>query len=578
MLKSQTASYRNRNGEEVTTHFLRGGSGATVVLIHGVGMSAGVWAPQLSALASKYNVVAIDMLGHGQSSLPSEDVSLHDYAEQVVSVLDHIGVSAAHIMGHSMGALVALEFALTHRAKVKSVVALNAVFRRNQAQRASVASRLAALDDGGSIENEQTITRWFGNPVPERWRAAAEEVRANLTNANAIGYRRTYKLFSVSDAAHEKTLSSLEVPALFFTGSDDPNSSPLMSRIMAGTAAQGRYDVLANERHMMNLTAPDEVNRRLIAFLDEVEAGTRPVPVDPQVFRKALGGFVTGITVVATMQDDGEPRGFTANSFTSVSLDPPLILICIAKNASSYGVFSRARYFSVNVLSEAQADVSRVFYTPNIDRFTKIGWRKGSTGSPILDGTTAWFDCSRYDAVDAGDHMILIGRVEDFGDATLNPLGYCRGAHVAFGLPLNGSGASVLTVGAILESEEKILFVSDNKGGWVLPSGASLGPESDKRSLAARLTSAGIKADLSFLFAVFEDPRSGASSIFYRGTISEMSEISGSRLVRIGEIPWDTITDDATCSMLQRYVRERQHDSFGVYVGGLSSGVIKTLA
>ena len=79
---------------------------------------------------------------------------------------------------------------------------------------------------------------------------------------------------------------------------------------------------------------------------------------DRGAFRKALGTFLTGITVVATLQEDGEPRGFTANSFTSVSLDPPLVLICIAKTASSYPVFTAASHFSVNVLAETQAEIA----------------------------------------------------------------------------------------------------------------------------------------------------------------------------------------------------------------------------
>lgn len=579
MHNAEVACHRGRDGKEVRTRYVRRGQGPAVLLIHGVGMQAAVWEPQIAFLAPRFDVIAIDMLGHGGSSLPPEDVALADYADQVRSVLDAVGIESAHIVGHSMGALVALEFALSDAARVKSVVALNAVFRRNSEQRSSVAQRLAALEkSAGEAGTEQTIARWFGNPVPDKWAAAAERVHALLAEADPVGYLRTYRLFSVSDSAHEGRLPTLALPALFMTGEHDPNSSPSMSRTMAALAPHGSFDVVPGERHMMSLTAPDEVNRRLAAFFSRSEAGLDHDAADPLPFRRALGAFVTGVTVVATFQKDGEPRGFTANSFTSVSLDPPLVLICVAKSASSYSAFREAGHFSVNILSEAQTDVSRLFATPNIDRFSASAWRKGPAGSPILEGVAAWFDCQRHDAVEAGDHVILIGRVVGLGDTPRNPLGYCRGAHVAFGLPLGGKTAGALTVGAILEKDGRLLFVADSKGHLALPTGASLGPESETQSLAARLSHAGVKAELSFLFAVFEDQTSGAISIFYRGSLQDVSEAGGARLVDLDEIPWSDIRDEATRAMLRRYVRERQQDGFGVYMGGLETGVVKALA
>ncbi len=134
------------------------------------------------------------------------------------------------------------------------------------------------------------------------------------------------------------------------TGAGDPNSTLEMSRIMAAEAPNGRCEILSGERHMMSLTAPEEVNKRLLGFLAEI--GT--TEIDAKSFRRALGAFTTGVTVVATNQRDGGPRGFTANSFTSVSLDPPLVLVCIAKSASSYAVFSESDSFAISVLAENQ--------------------------------------------------------------------------------------------------------------------------------------------------------------------------------------------------------------------------------
>ena len=102
--------FHDRTGTQAIAGFLRQGSGPAVVLVHGVGLQASVWEEQISTLSKHYDVIAIDMLGHGGSSLPPSDARLSDYADQLLAVLDHMGLQQAHLVGHSMGALVALEF------------------------------------------------------------------------------------------------------------------------------------------------------------------------------------------------------------------------------------------------------------------------------------------------------------------------------------------------------------------------------------------------------------------------------------------------------------------------------------
>ncbi|MDQ0475360.1 alpha/beta fold hydrolase [Labrys wisconsinensis] len=593
MSDGSTIRFRDRTGGQATTRYLRRGAGPAVVLVHGVGMQASVWEAQIAALARHYDVVALDMLGHGGSSLPPADAGLADYADQVLALMDGLGLRKAHLVGHSMGALVALEFALSHPSRLASVIAVNAVFCRSEAQRRSIEERLAALEGEAGLPSwAGTIARWFGEPVPPEWSAAAATVRALLDGVDPVGYERTYRLFATADAAHRDRLAGLAAPALFMTGAGDPNSSPAMSEAMARLAPHGRAEIVPHERHMMTLTAPGEINRRLLAFLGEAGAkgqakdGIETAPAagfDRLAFRKALGTFLTGVTVVATLQEDGEPRGFTANSFTSVSLDPPLVLICIAKTASSYPVFSAAGHFAVSILAETQADVSSLFATRNADKFARAAWRKGITGSPILADVAAWFDCRRHDVVEAGDHIILIGEVLGFDQAPANPLGYCRGAHVTFGLALDKVAASGgrTRVGAILEHDSAILFVADDAGRLDLPSGAALGSGTDPASLTGRMRTLGIKAELGFLFAVFEDPQAGpgAMSIVYRGTLLEPPVEAGAvRLIGFDAIPWERLRDEATRSMLRRYVRERREDVFGVYVGDAERGTVQTLA
>jgi (E)-2-((N-methylformamido)methylene)succinate hydrolase len=589
MSEDDVVRFRDRTGESATTRFMRLGAGPTVVLLHGVGMQRSVWEDQIASLSKNYDVIAMDLLGHGGSSLPPPDARLSDYADQILGLLDQLQLMKAHVIGHSMGALVALEFALTHTARTSSVTAMNAVFCRSSEQRSAIEQRLSALETNAAsrFSWDETIARWFGDPVPAQWSRAATKTRAFLEEVDAVGYERSYRLFATADGAHRDRLRELTASALFLTGADDPNSTVAMSAAMAQRTPHGRWESVPGERHMMSLTAPQEINRRLLAFLDQAEKeGRRMTPAaqtefDRAAFRKACGAFLTGVTVVASLQDDGQPRGFTANSFTSVSLDPPLVSVCIARTASSYPIFAAARHFSVNILAETQADVSSLFATKSTDKFAKTAWRSGPAGSPILADVAAWFDCRRHDVVEAGDHIILIGEVIGFDHSQANPLGYCRGAHVAFGLNLDRVAANSgrLRVGAILEHERAILFVPTTDDRLDLPAGATLG--ADPSSLTAQMTQLGVKAELGFLFAVFEDKQTpgGAMSIYYRGVLgAPPAPSSAARLVPFEEIPWAKLRDDATRSMLRRYVRERTEDVFGVYVGDAERGTVQTLA
>lgn len=150
---------------------------------------------------------------------------------------------------------------------------------------------------------------------------------------------------------------------------------------------------------------------------------------DVRALREAFSAFMTGVTIVATRDADGAPLGFTANSFTSVSLEPPLLLVCISNSSQSLPTFLAADGFSVNILSANQEDLSRRFAQQEADRFDGVDWREGPAGHPVLHGCCGWFDCTAHQRVEAGDHMILIGEVVGFDHHPERPLGYSRGGY-----------------------------------------------------------------------------------------------------------------------------------------------------
>ena len=150
---------------------------------------------------------------------------------------------------------------------------------------------------------------------------------------------------------------------------------------------------------------------------------------DTGTLRRILGCFVTGVTVVTTRGTDGAPLGFTANSFTSVSLDPPLALVCVGHEVEGFDAYRRCSGFAINVLGESQRALSDRFATQHPDRFGGVRWRRGAHGAPILEGCIAALECAPWRRIEAGDHMILIGRVLRCEGSCERPLAYWRGRY-----------------------------------------------------------------------------------------------------------------------------------------------------
>jgi len=150
---------------------------------------------------------------------------------------------------------------------------------------------------------------------------------------------------------------------------------------------------------------------------------------DTKSFRNALGNFATGVTVVTAKTPTGELAGVTANSFNSVSLDPPLILWSIAKSSSSVNTFENSSHFAVNILAADQIDLSNNFARPSDDKFASIPHTFGQGEAPLLENCCAQFECERYQMLDGGDHWIMLGKVVAFNTSNRAPLLYSQGSY-----------------------------------------------------------------------------------------------------------------------------------------------------
>ena len=264
-LPASSASGKTKTG----TAWSRCGSGQTVVLLHGVGMNKNVWAPEVNILSESFDVLVYDMWGHGESDLPTGELTLNNYVQQVTDLMSELQISKAHIVGHSIGALIALTFACNHSDRCRSVTAITAVFDRPAEKSNAVKQRAAEiLADGNARNDAETLERWFGsldtNPYPE----AATVAKQALADVDPMGYARAYSVFANSSGIDSDSLSRLLLPSLYLTADGDPNSTPEMSQKMSEIAANGQLEVIAGHRHMVTLTAPEKICESLNTFFN----------------------------------------------------------------------------------------------------------------------------------------------------------------------------------------------------------------------------------------------------------------------------------------------------------------------
>ena len=249
-----------------------GDQASSLIFIHGVGMRGDVWSPQVEYFSNDYQVITYDFLGHGESPLPPEEPILDHYVEQLNNLLKHLGLSLISLVGHSMGALISVAFAIKYPDKVKALVPINIAFNRSKEAQKGVLNRANQILQTNKILNiEQTLERWFKNKTSADDLKRIDKVRNWLANTSPQGYGSAYRLFALSDKVFLNKLSRLRPPVLYLTGDEDPNSTPAMSQQMAEETPNGSSNSLIGEAHMMSYIAADKVNPIIEQFFIDSE-------------------------------------------------------------------------------------------------------------------------------------------------------------------------------------------------------------------------------------------------------------------------------------------------------------------
>lgn len=299
--------------------------------------------------------------------------------------------------------------------------------------------------------------------------------------------------------------------------------------------------------------------------------------LDPKALRAAFGSFMTGVTVVTALRADGTPVGFTANSFASVSLDPPLLLVCPGKFLSSYDSFASCSHFAVSILAEGQEDVSNTFASFKGDRFAKIDHRLDMHGVPLITGAAATFSCATHQILPAGDHCVVIGQVTAFEHAGLQGLGYAGGQYFSRGLERAAFDESnaVSVCGAIIEDGNSVLL-EQTPNGFRPPQCSHSDRGRLINTLQNTLADIGIVAQLGHAYSVFESTQTREHHTYFLGTGS-VTATGDIVAVPTSDLAGLTYTTPAIARMMTRFAQEARTRNFAFYLGDTEDGAIHDL-
>ena len=266
-----TTQLRSKSSKNIT--YYRKGSGLPLILIHGVGLKLESWNAQIQYLKKYFDVIAIDLPGHGESEiLESRDVNIDLYSEAIKSFTDEIIQKKFIIMGHSLGALIALDYIKKYKDDCYGLIALNCIYQRDNEAMNALKNRLTnSFSENFDKEVDTTIKRWFGEGESTENIELAKYCKSWLLNSNKTGYHSAYKVFANYRGVPQKLLMKNILPSYFITGSLDKNSTPDMSRKMNELCKNGRTLIIEGAGHMAQMSHFSEVNDAILTFALEIE-------------------------------------------------------------------------------------------------------------------------------------------------------------------------------------------------------------------------------------------------------------------------------------------------------------------
>ncbi len=382
-----THSFEGFGGVELVADIYGRPDHPTILMLPGATQTRSVWRETALALAEAGRcVICVDLRGHGDSERPSDgNYSLDAFVSDIIAVLAQLP-SRPVIIGSTFGGWLALTAISEADSPIATGLVLTNPFRDIRELPANALQKEVDLEVERNRQSDAFDPRIYEGGF---------DVRA-LHNRMRQG------------------AAQLRVPTLIVRGAEDDLSTSESASELVELFFNAEYAEIEDGGHYVAFEKSEEFNAELLAFLERKVPRTPPeyrTGSDARTLRDAMGCFASGITVLTTQAENGVPVGLTVNSFSSVSLDPPLVLVCLAKRANSLPAFLSHPAFAINVLHMGQQPVSNLFAKKGEDRFAQTKWETWDQDVPIISDSLASFECLRVNVVEQGDHIILIGQV-----------------------------------------------------------------------------------------------------------------------------------------------------------------------
>lgn len=390
----------HRDGRRLSTHAFIGFGGVELVadiygrsdhpailMLPGATQTRGVWRKSAQALAEagRY-VICVDLRGHGDSTRPSDgNYALDAFVSDIIAILAQLP-SRPVIIGSTFGGWLALAAISEADSPIATGLVLTNPFRDVHELTEDALQKEVDREVERNRQNQEFDPKIYDGGFD--FRALQDRMR--------------------------KGAARLPVPTLIVRGARDELSTPESAASLLELFANAELAEIEDGGHYVAFDQNEEFNAQLLAFLEQHVPRNSPEyqsGSDDRTLRNAMGCFASGITVLTTRAEDDVPVGLTVNSFSSVSLDPPLVMVCLAKTANSLPAFQTHPAFAINVLHIGQQPISNRFAKNGGDRFALTEWEAWDQNVPIISDSLASFECQRVNEIEQGDHIILIGQV-----------------------------------------------------------------------------------------------------------------------------------------------------------------------
>lgn len=415
-----------------------------ILLLPAFGQTRAAWSRAAKALAAagRY-VITLDLRGHGESDWsPQRRYELGDLVQDVTAVLAQLPSQPA-VVGAGLGGLAALAAIGEHAEPIASALVLVDAAPRMARQGLDRMASLMTIDSAGFNSVEQAADA-VAPYLPHGIQPNLVEVKRHLRRADDGRFRwhidPAYHAFTEDasvrlPALHRFTAAAaaMKIPTLLVRGEASATVDQESVASFRELVPQAECADLAGVGGAIVGDRNDAFDATVLDFLERVvpRPGARPQGgIEPRMLRDALGCFATGVTVITTAKADGEPVGFTVNSFTSVSLDPALVLFCVKRESASVTALHERGAFAVNVLHIGQQTISAKFASKTGDRFAGLDYERWDKGVPIIRDAMASFECAIEEMHEGGDHLIVVGRVSRVHfDPARDPLLFLQGKY-----------------------------------------------------------------------------------------------------------------------------------------------------